>query len=93
MNLLEEMERLTAALEGARQLAPEADTALHDELTRLATATRGCAENLATAIALPCRTCGYYFGEAHGPNTLVCALHPSGPEGDTCPDWEENSQC
>jgi len=25
-------------------------------------------------------------------NLLVCAMHPSGQEGDSCPDWEQNKQ-
>jgi hypothetical protein len=33
--------------------------------------------------------CRNFFGETHGGNTLVCAMHPFGPDEDRhCPDWE-----
>lgn len=35
-----------------------------------------------------CAGCSYYHGESYGGEMLVCALHPSGPEQDECPDWD-----
>ena len=36
-----------------------------------------------------CAGCSYYHVESYGDEMLVCALHPSGPEGyDECPDWD-----
>ncbi|MEM7794383.1 MAG: hypothetical protein AAF579_08010 [Cyanobacteria bacterium P01_C01_bin.118] len=36
-----------------------------------------------------CAGCSYYHGESYGGEMLVCALHPTGPEGyDECPDWD-----
>jgi uncharacterized protein (DUF885 family) len=35
-----------------------------------------------------CIGCKHYFGQAHGGHMLVCAMHPYGPEEETCPDWE-----
>jgi hypothetical protein len=36
-----------------------------------------------------CVGCRNFFGETHGGNTLVCAMHPFGPDEDRhCPDWE-----
>ncbi len=35
-----------------------------------------------------CAGCSYYHGESYGDQMLVCALHPSGPEQDECPDWD-----
>ena len=35
-----------------------------------------------------CAGCSYYHGESYGGEMLVCALHPTGPEQDTCPDWD-----
>ncbi|WP_404786224.1 hypothetical protein [Altericista sp. CCNU0014] len=34
-----------------------------------------------------CVGCRNYHGEAYGGNVLVCAIHPYGAEGDSCPDW------
>ena len=35
-----------------------------------------------------CRGCQHYHGHVYGGNLLVCAMHPSGVEDETCPDWE-----
>lgn len=35
-----------------------------------------------------CVGCRHFYGQAHGGNTLVCAMHPFGPEDKTCSDWE-----
>lgn len=36
-----------------------------------------------------CVGCRNFYGQAHGGNTLVCAMHPFGPEETRhCPDWE-----
>ncbi|MGD1854811.1 MAG: hypothetical protein ACFB2W_11225 [Leptolyngbyaceae cyanobacterium] len=35
-----------------------------------------------------CAGCSYYHGESYGGEILVCALHPTGPEQETCPDWD-----
>lgn len=34
-----------------------------------------------------CVGCKYYNGSTHGGNMLVCAMHPYGPEDETCQDW------
>jgi hypothetical protein len=38
-----------------------------------------------------CVGCRHYHGQAYGGNLLVCGMHPSGCEDDTCPDWEAES--
>jgi hypothetical protein len=35
-----------------------------------------------------CVGCRNYYGQAHGGNMLVCAMHPFGPEDPQCADWE-----
>ncbi|MFM7219256.1 MAG: hypothetical protein ACKO21_03380 [Nodosilinea sp.] len=36
-----------------------------------------------------CVGCRNFYGQAHGGNTLVCAMHPFGPEDrQQCLDWE-----
>lgn len=35
-----------------------------------------------------CVGCCHYHGETYGGNTLICAMHPYGPDQETCPDWE-----
>ncbi|MEG3858366.1 hypothetical protein [Microcoleus sp. herbarium12] len=35
-----------------------------------------------------CRGCTNYHGQVYGGNLLVCAMHPTGVESDSCPDWE-----
>lgn len=37
----------------------------------------------------PCQGCINYYGKTDGGNKLICAIHPSGVEGDTCPDFEQ----
>lgn len=38
-----------------------------------------------------CRGCRNYHGQVYGGNLLVCAMHPTGVESDSCPDWEADS--
>ena len=38
-----------------------------------------------------CINCANYHGQAYNGNLLVCAMHPSGYEEDSCPDWEDNN--
>jgi hypothetical protein len=35
-----------------------------------------------------CRGCTNYHGQVYGGNLLVCAMHPTGVESESCPDWE-----
>lgn len=36
-----------------------------------------------------CTGCRHYYGQAHGGNMLVCAMHPFGPEAEAgCPDHD-----
>ncbi|HSM80256.1 MAG TPA: hypothetical protein VLS96_01155, partial [Nodosilinea sp.] len=36
-----------------------------------------------------CVGCRNFCGQSYGGNTLVCAMHPFGPEEERhCPDWE-----
>lgn len=37
----------------------------------------------------PCQGCVNYYGKTDGGNKLVCAIHPSGVEGDICLDKAE----
>lgn len=37
-----------------------------------------------------CINCANYHGQAYNGNLLVCAMHPNGYEGNSCPDWEED---
>jgi hypothetical protein len=37
----------------------------------------------------PCQGCDNYYGKVDGGKMLVCAIHPSGVEGDTCPDFKQ----
>lgn len=39
-------------------------------------------------IPKPCRGCRNFHGTIYGGTMLVCAIHPSGVEGDNCPDYE-----
>lgn len=36
-----------------------------------------------------CIDCANYHGQAYNGNLLVCAMHPSGYEQDSCPDWSQ----
>ncbi|MEA5603210.1 hypothetical protein [Nostoc sp. UHCC 0252] len=40
------------------------------------------------AIPKTCRGCSNFHGIKHGGVMLICAIHPSGVEGNTCPDFE-----
>lgn len=35
-----------------------------------------------------CVGCRNYHGAQYGDEMLVCGMHPYGPDGDTCEDWE-----
>lgn len=35
-----------------------------------------------------CVGCRHYHGQVYGGNLLVCAMHPYGWKGETCPDWQ-----
>ncbi len=35
-----------------------------------------------------CVGCRYYYGQIHGGNLLVCAMHPYGWDSAPCPDWQ-----
>jgi hypothetical protein len=39
-----------------------------------------------------CMGCRNYHGQTYGDQTLICAIHPYGPEAslDQCPDWESS---
>ncbi len=37
-----------------------------------------------------CINCANYHGQSYNGNLLVCAMHPSGWDGDDCPDWQED---
>ncbi|MDF5719572.1 MAG: hypothetical protein PUP91_03570 [Rhizonema sp. PD37] len=36
-----------------------------------------------------CIGCRHYHGQVYSGNLLVCAMHPSGWESESCPDWEQ----
>lgn len=36
-----------------------------------------------------CLGCSNYHGQSYNGNLLVCAMHPYGWDGETCPDWQE----
>ena len=38
-----------------------------------------------------CVTCRHLYGRTHGGVVLVCAMHPTGPDGDTCEDHQRLS--
>ncbi|MEG3890888.1 hypothetical protein QUA46_13985 [Microcoleus sp. MON2_D6] len=38
-----------------------------------------------------CRGCRNYHGQVYGGNLLVCAMHPTGVESESCADWETDS--
>lgn len=35
-----------------------------------------------------CIGCRHYYGQVHGNNLLICAMHPYGWDEDACPDWQ-----
>lgn len=37
-----------------------------------------------------CHSCKYFYGKVHALGPLVCAVHPYGPDVESCPDWELN---
>lgn len=36
-----------------------------------------------------CKNCKYFHGVQYYSTDLICAVNPSGLEGDNCPDWEQ----
>lgn len=36
-----------------------------------------------------CINCANYHGQVYNGTLLVCAMHPNGYEGDSCPDWSQ----
>lgn len=38
-----------------------------------------------------CLTCRNHHGGVEGGNWLCCAIHPHGPDADSCGDWEESN--
>jgi hypothetical protein len=46
-------------------------------------------DNDLNTIPTACKGCRNYYGKAHGNDRLVCAMHPSGVEGESCEDLEE----
>ncbi|MBV6623858.1 MAG: hypothetical protein KI793_13140 [Rivularia sp. (in: Bacteria)] len=38
-----------------------------------------------------CMGCRNYHGQVYNGNLLVCGMHPSGYEDQSCPDWEGES--
>jgi len=41
---------------------------------------------------IACVGCINYHGQSYGGNKLICAIHPTGVEGDTCGDWEGKAE-
>ena len=41
---------------------------------------------------IACVGCINYHGQSYGGNKLICAIHPTGVEGDNCGDWEGEFQ-
>jgi hypothetical protein len=39
-------------------------------------------------IPTPCSCCRYFHGVVYNGVTLNCTIHPSGWQGDKCPDWQ-----
>jgi hypothetical protein len=35
-----------------------------------------------------CRGCQHFHGQVYGGTTLICAMHPYGPEAEQCLDWD-----
>lgn len=40
-------------------------------------------------MAHPCHNCAHYHGQSYGHEVLHCGMHPYGPEGNECEDWEQ----
>ncbi len=38
-----------------------------------------------------CQGCHNYHGQVYGGNLLVCAMHPTGVESESCADWEADN--
>jgi hypothetical protein len=39
-----------------------------------------------------CQGCCFYHGQTYSGTRLICAIHPSGVEGEYCMDWEGDSK-
>ena len=39
-------------------------------------------------VPTPCQGCRYFHGVVYNGVTLNCTIHPSGWQGDKCPDWQ-----
>ncbi|WP_109012798.1 hypothetical protein [Nostoc commune] len=39
-------------------------------------------------VPTPCSCCRYFHGVVYNGVTLNCTIHPSGWQGDKCPDWQ-----
>jgi len=48
-----------------------------------------CIHGAVPVLPKGCHGCEDYFGQTHGGNQLVCAMHPFGPEESPCPDHRE----
>ena len=40
-----------------------------------------------------CRTCKHHHGQTYSGVELVCAVHPYGYSGDSCPDYQAKRKC
>jgi hypothetical protein len=49
-------------------------------------------ENGMNQVPVNCRDCSNLCGQTHGGNLLVCGMHPYGPSGDICDDFEDNGR-
>jgi len=56
---------------------------IDDDFTRVDYQTPSAQNNPA------CIDCSNYHGQAYNGNLLVCAMHPNGYEGNSCPDWSK----
>jgi hypothetical protein len=65
------------------------DVPTHERHRRSFQSLLGLAYKFRPTRPAPCNGCGNYFGETHGGNTIVCAIHPYGAIGDSCSDWEK----
>jgi hypothetical protein len=91
LELVEEVEYCLTEAESAFEAVLDPIWQWLDGLDRTVEETsRPMLQTLAPAIqnCATCIGCRHYCGETYGGNTLVCAMHPYGAEGETCPDWE-----
>ncbi|MEL6931305.1 MAG: hypothetical protein AAFO95_22185 [Cyanobacteria bacterium J06600_6] len=64
-------------------LSNDWDDFIDDDFTRVDYHTPSTQSNPA------CVDCVNYHGHAYNGNLLVCAMHPSGYQGNDCPDWSK----